>query len=181
MFGILEYRLVGAARISEPPWNIPPGAWQRAARLEPATRPRSATGARVHIASMSSRDVPCRRSPGPTAGPEPPTHLGCAALPVRRLPALYRGSCGGCRCGGGYVVPVERDSARDVGDQLRRLRREQGKTLMERPILAPTALPAEVQVMYVGLNPSIARSTVAAMDWLRERNIQLVYLDGEPS
>jgi len=58
---------------------------------------------------------------------------------------------------------------------------QQGKTLMERPILAPTALPAEVQVMYVGLNPSIARSTVAAMDWLRERNIQLVYLDGEPS
>jgi hypothetical protein len=35
----------------------------------------------------------------------------------------------------------------------------------------------EVKVLYIGLNPSIARATVAAMGWIKPRNLDIVYLD----
>jgi SAM-dependent methyltransferase len=54
---------------------------------------------------------------------------------------------------------------------------QQGKRLMERQILPPAQLPLEVKVLYIGLNPSIARATVAAMGWIKPRNLDIVYLD----
>jgi hypothetical protein len=54
---------------------------------------------------------------------------------------------------------------------------QQGKSLFGKPILAPELLPEEVQLLYIGLNPAIARKTVTEMHWLRDRRIELVFLD----
>lgn len=57
---------------------------------------------------------------------------------------------------------------------------QQGKSLFGKPIVAPEQLPDDVRVLYIGLNPVIARKTVAAMDWLRDRRLSLVFLDDAP-
>lgn len=54
---------------------------------------------------------------------------------------------------------------------------QQGKTLFGHPVLAPTNLPANVRVLYIGLNPKIARTVIAGMPWLAERQLKLVFLD----
>lgn len=54
---------------------------------------------------------------------------------------------------------------------------QQGKTLLGRPILAPPELPAAIRLLYVGLNPSIARATISAMQWVQGRDLQLVFLN----
>ncbi len=57
---------------------------------------------------------------------------------------------------------------------------QQGKSLFGTPIVEPQALPAEVQVLFVGLNPKIARQTIEKLDWLRSRSVSAVFLD-EPT
>jgi hypothetical protein len=57
----------------------------------------------------------------------------------------------------------------------------QGRSLMDKPILAPSELPESVELIYIGLNPSIARRTVAEMDWMANRSTSIVYLDGDIS
>jgi hypothetical protein len=54
---------------------------------------------------------------------------------------------------------------------------QQGKQLMARPILAPSALPQDIEVLYVGLNPAFARNIISQMDWIKARNLDVVYLD----
>jgi hypothetical protein len=54
---------------------------------------------------------------------------------------------------------------------------QQGKSLFGREILPPHELPKAVRLLYVGLNPSIARATILNMEWLRDRNLELVFLD----
>ena len=54
---------------------------------------------------------------------------------------------------------------------------QQGKTVFDRPVLAPEALPADVSTVFVGLNPKIARAVMAEQDWVRERDVSLVFLD----
>lgn len=54
---------------------------------------------------------------------------------------------------------------------------QQGNELFDRPILAPDQLPDVVRVLYVGLNPSIARKVIAQLDRLKATGINLVYLD----
>ncbi|NMY52319.1 class I SAM-dependent methyltransferase [Pseudomonas sp. WS 5011] len=54
---------------------------------------------------------------------------------------------------------------------------QQGKELFGKPILAPELLPSDVKVLYVGLNPSIARSIINSLEWLTSRGISVVYLD----
>jgi SAM-dependent methyltransferase len=54
----------------------------------------------------------------------------------------------------------------------------QGKQLFGLPIVAPEECPPQVQTLYVGLNPSIARAATAGMAWIRARGIQPVFLDG---
>jgi hypothetical protein len=54
---------------------------------------------------------------------------------------------------------------------------QQGKTLFDRPVLAPPRLPEQVRVLYIGLNPKIARKVVSEMDWLAKRQLKLVFLD----
>jgi SAM-dependent methyltransferase len=56
---------------------------------------------------------------------------------------------------------------------------QQGKTVLGLPVLAPQQLPADVKVLFVGLNPVIARKTVTSMQWLKGRNIKMVFLDGD--
>ena len=54
---------------------------------------------------------------------------------------------------------------------------QQGKSLFETPILAPEALPEGVRTVFVGLNPRIARETMAGAKWVQERGVQLVFID----
>lgn len=56
---------------------------------------------------------------------------------------------------------------------------QQGKILFGRPILPPEQLASEVRLLYIGLNPKIARVAVKNMNWLRERDLALVFLDGD--
>jgi trans-aconitate methyltransferase len=56
---------------------------------------------------------------------------------------------------------------------------QQGKTVAGMPVLAPDHIPAETQLLYVGLNPAIARKVMNEASWLKGRSIQLVFLDGE--
>jgi SAM-dependent methyltransferase len=56
---------------------------------------------------------------------------------------------------------------------------QQGKTVLGLPVLEPEQLPADVKVLYIGLNPVIARKTVATMQWLQQRDIKIIYLDGD--
>lgn len=56
---------------------------------------------------------------------------------------------------------------------------QQGKTLFGRPILAPERLPDQIGLLYIGLNPRIAKTTVGEMGWLRERELKLIFLDEE--
>lgn len=57
---------------------------------------------------------------------------------------------------------------------------QQGKTLLERPVVAPEQLPPQVRTLYVGLNPAIAREALRNADWLDAESVQLVFLDAEP-
>lgn len=54
---------------------------------------------------------------------------------------------------------------------------QQGRLLFEKYIVAPEELPADIRVLYVGLNPKIARPTIEKMDWLKTRTLNLVFLD----
>jgi hypothetical protein len=56
---------------------------------------------------------------------------------------------------------------------------QQGKHLFGKRVIAPQTLPESVKLLYVGLNPAIARDVVNKMDWLKERNLRTVFLDQE--
>ncbi|MFP6902771.1 MAG: class I SAM-dependent methyltransferase [Verrucomicrobiia bacterium] len=47
----------------------------------------------------------------------------------------------------------------------------QKQTLLEKPILAPEALPETVRRLYVGLNPRVAREAMAALKWPQELEV----------
>jgi hypothetical protein len=54
-----------------------------------------------------------------------------------------------------------------------------GKELFGVPIVAPESLPLDVDDLLVGLNPAIARRSVAEMAWLNGRSVRPIFLDGE--
>jgi SAM-dependent methyltransferase len=56
---------------------------------------------------------------------------------------------------------------------------QQGKIVFNLPVLAPETLPPDVDVLYIGLNPSIARQVMSQLSWLKVRDLKLVYLDGQ--
>ena len=56
---------------------------------------------------------------------------------------------------------------------------QQGKTLMNRPIVAPEQMPRDVRTLYVGLNPAIARAALADAPWLDRERVRLVFLDAD--
>lgn len=58
---------------------------------------------------------------------------------------------------------------------------QQGKTLLDKPILAPEGLPPEVRTLYVGINPAIARQALADAYWLDRECVRLVFLDTDPA
>jgi hypothetical protein len=79
---------------------------------------------------------------------------------------------------GAYIFSVLRHPER-VRCFLDRSPFQQGKALFDRPIRAPDQLPGEVSVLYVGLNPSIARETMGKLAWPENPALHLVFLDGE--
>ena len=81
---------------------------------------------------------------------------------------------------GAFIFAALRDSSR-IRCFLDRNPYQQGKTLFGRPIVMPEALPADVQVLFVGLNPKIARRTIEQLEWLRGRAVSTVFLDGPAS
>jgi SAM-dependent methyltransferase len=56
---------------------------------------------------------------------------------------------------------------------------QQDKKLFGKAIVAPDKLPEDVSALYVGLNPAIARETMAEMNWLHNPGLHLIYLDEE--
>jgi SAM-dependent methyltransferase len=52
----------------------------------------------------------------------------------------------------------------------------QGKTLLGKPILPPERLPEEVRVIYVGLNPTIARAEMNKLPLWLDRDLAYYYL-----
>ena len=51
-----------------------------------------------------------------------------------------------------------------------------GKTVLDKPIVGPEALPEEVACIYVGLNPKIARKAIEDVDAWRKRGLRYFYL-----
>ena len=78
---------------------------------------------------------------------------------------------------GAFIFTALRDSSR-VRCFLDQSPYQQGKTLFDKPIVKPESLPDDVQVLFVGLNPKIARQTIEQLDWLRDRSVSTVFLDG---
>lgn len=56
---------------------------------------------------------------------------------------------------------------------------QQGKTLFGRQVLEPSKLPKDIRLLYIGLNPQIARTTVTNMNWLSDRDLTIIFLDEE--
>lgn len=54
---------------------------------------------------------------------------------------------------------------------------QQGKQLFGKNIVPPHSLPESVRVLYVGLNPLIARDAISKIDCLRDRDLKMVFLD----
>lgn len=52
----------------------------------------------------------------------------------------------------------------------------QGKLLLEKPIIAPSNLSDEIQVVYVGLNPQNASNIIESVDCWKEKNYLYFYL-----
>jgi hypothetical protein len=77
---------------------------------------------------------------------------------------------------GAYILATLRDASR-VRCVLDASPFRQGRQLFGVPIVAPESLPAEVHDLLVGLNPAIARRSVAAMAWLHGREVRPVFLD----
>ena len=57
---------------------------------------------------------------------------------------------------------------------------QQGKTLHGRPIFSPDSLPESVKLVYVGLNPVIAKAAIAELPALTGRDLTFIYLEGSP-
>jgi hypothetical protein len=77
----------------------------------------------------------------------------------------------------GAYIASELEAPEHVRCFLDRSPYQQGKTLFGRPVLAPEQLPADIETVFVGLNPRIARELMASATWARERGIRLVFMD----
>lgn len=77
---------------------------------------------------------------------------------------------------GAYIFSTLKDPG-NVVCFLDRSPYQQGKSLFDKPILAPDCLHEDITTLYVGLNPAIARETMAKMGWAGNTNLKLVYLD----
>jgi len=52
----------------------------------------------------------------------------------------------------------------------------QGRKMNDRPIIAPTELPAHVKVIFVGLNPAHARQIMGSVEALQQRELRYFFL-----
>ncbi len=55
---------------------------------------------------------------------------------------------------------------------------QQGRMLFDRPIIAPERMPQDIDTVFVGLNPRIAREVLAEPPWPVNDRLRLVFLDG---
>jgi SAM-dependent methyltransferase len=78
---------------------------------------------------------------------------------------------------GAYIYTTLKDPAR-VRCFLDQSPFQQGKMLFGKPIISPQSLPADLHLLFVGLNPRIARQTIAQLGWPAERNLSFIFLDG---
>ncbi|WP_422372762.1 class I SAM-dependent methyltransferase [Hoeflea sp.] len=53
---------------------------------------------------------------------------------------------------------------------------QQGKTLFETPILAPSDLPENIDTVYAGLNPAIAHQVMKSQPWAGRNGLRVIYL-----
>jgi SAM-dependent methyltransferase len=77
---------------------------------------------------------------------------------------------------GAYILTNLQDASR-VEYFVDSSRFQQGKNVLNKPVFAPNALMANTQVMYVGLNPVIARQVMETMTSIFDANIECVFLD----
>jgi len=56
---------------------------------------------------------------------------------------------------------------------------EQGKRRFDKPIIQPDQMPTDIEALYIGLNPAIARDTLARSTFMGSRKVELVFLDGD--
>lgn len=54
---------------------------------------------------------------------------------------------------------------------------QQTKKFFGRVVLEPSKLSNDIRLLYIGLSPHVARDLVGKMDWLRDRDIKLIFLD----
>lgn len=71
----------------------------------------------------------------------------------------------------GTFIHASLDRAKSVECFLDQNPHRQKQTLLDKPILAPEALPETVRRLYVGLNPRVAREELAMMDWPQELEV----------
>ena len=57
----------------------------------------------------------------------------------------------------------------------------QGREMFGKKIINPEDMPDDIDLVYVGLNPMIARDIISTMPWLSKRGRRLVFLDREKS
>lgn len=55
---------------------------------------------------------------------------------------------------------------------------QQGKLHFGKSVLSPNELPGDVKMIYVGLNPSIARQALSQSPFASDREVELIFLDG---
>jgi SAM-dependent methyltransferase len=55
---------------------------------------------------------------------------------------------------------------------------QQGKLHFGKPVLSPNELPGDVKMIFVGLNPSIARKALSQSPFAGDREVEWVFLDG---
>jgi SAM-dependent methyltransferase len=55
----------------------------------------------------------------------------------------------------------------------------QGKSLFGKRVINPKEIPTNIDYLYVGLNPTIAKEVISTMSWIEESSMKLFFLDGE--
>jgi len=56
---------------------------------------------------------------------------------------------------------------------------QQGKTVFGKPVISPENMPSEINLVYVGLNPSIAHEVMNQLGWEDNHQLTLIYMDDE--
>jgi len=53
----------------------------------------------------------------------------------------------------------------------------QGRSIFDKPIMPPDALPSEISRLYAGVNPTQARTILSGQNWMDGRSLDIIFLD----